>query len=161
VWLELSKDVNVQLDQLTRSLADSAPERERLLSMPGEDVPSVWDRRAAASVLHECYNGIENVFKRVATLVDRSVPAGPQWHSDLLLQVTAPGGGARNRPPVITRDLSQRLREYMSFRHVARVVYAHEFDWDRIRPLLNGLPDVIRQFSTEIEVFLNALKPAS
>jgi len=52
---------------------------------------------AAALNIHGFYVGLEHIFTLVAQRIDASLPGGPNWHQDLLRQMTAemPGGRAR------------------------------------------------------------------
>lgn len=62
--------------------------------------PSNYALRAGGSILHDFYTGIEKIFEDIAKEVDRRVPIGDSWHSDLLHQMTLDISGLR--PSVIT-----------------------------------------------------------
>ncbi len=72
--------------------------------------------------LHGFYVGIERIFEDIAREVEASVPSGPDWHQDLLLQMSAEVAAVR--PAVITQETRQCLGDYRAFRHVVRNVYA-------------------------------------
>lgn len=38
--------------------------------------------------LHGFYSGLERVFEKIAALVDENVPAGANWHQELLKQMS-------------------------------------------------------------------------
>ena len=38
------------------------------------------DLRAAGSILHDFYSGVENIFRRVAQELNGGLPAGEDWH---------------------------------------------------------------------------------
>lgn len=99
-------DVEQQLASLVRSVEETADHRAEVLARPAADPPDAWDRRAAAAVVHECYNGVENVLKRVVTVVDRRLPSGPAWHGQLI------DGAAEHtpaRPAVLSAALHSEL----------------------------------------------------
>jgi hypothetical protein len=50
--------------------------------------PSNYILRAAGSILHDFYTGIEKIFENIGKEVDRRIPLGDEWHSDLLHQMT-------------------------------------------------------------------------
>lgn len=52
--------------------------------------------------LHDFYTGLERVFKRVAEMIDESVPTGRNWHRDLLRQM------AKEYPPFRPAVLSEK-----------------------------------------------------
>jgi hypothetical protein len=49
-----------------------------------ENSPSQTEARAAGSILHDFYCGIEKIFRRIAHNVDQDIPSGDNWHADLL-----------------------------------------------------------------------------
>ena len=49
--------------------------------------------------IHSFYTGIERIFEAIAHSVDQNVPAGSEWHKDLLEQMTV--ASSRVRPSVI------------------------------------------------------------
>ncbi|MXX91094.1 MAG: hypothetical protein F4213_05695 [Boseongicola sp. SB0677_bin_26] len=71
--------------------------------------------------LHGIYCEMESVFEDIARTVDGEVPSGPQWHSELLLQMSAE---TSRRPPVIDPSLRLAVHDLMKFRHVFRKTYA-------------------------------------
>lgn len=78
-----------------------------------------WD--GVALNLHGFYSGVERIFEDIARTVDESVPSGPGWHADLLLQMAS--GIPNLRPEVIRPEARSCLDEYRGFRHVVRNVY--------------------------------------
>lgn len=111
-----------------RTLADKA-----LAS--GDD--GYWD--GVALNLHGFYSGIERIFEDIARSFDSSIPDGADWHSSLLLQMSAEAPG--RRPAVISRSTRYCLDEYRGFRHIVRNVYAFNFRPSRLQELVNNLPE--------------------
>ncbi len=107
--------------------------------------------RAAGSILHDFYSGIEKIFRRIALEVDGSLPAGPDWHLQLLLRMASPLQEAR--PAVINEDLKNRLGEYLRFRHLIRNIYGFELQWDRCHDLLYDLFDLFADLSAQLQRF--------
>lgn len=60
--------------------------------------------------LHGFYAGVERIFEDIARNLDEAVPAGPDWHRDLLLQMSAAIDGVR--PAVISPETRFCLDEY-------------------------------------------------
>lgn len=127
---------------LTRDLATS----ERLTALavgfaePDRDQADIATTFAVALALHHAYSAMESYFERVAKEVDQSVPDGSHWHQQLLEQMTVPI--AKCRPALLDEALLRDLDELRRFRHAVRHSYESELDWDRVKPLLQRLPDI-------------------
>jgi len=119
--------------------------------------PSNYILRAAGSILHDFYTGIEKIFENIAKEVDRRIPLGEEWHSELLHQMTLDIKGLR--PPVISTNIEKILREYLGFRHLFRKRYGFELDWQKMKRLLLKTPQVLSGLEKEIEIFFKTLIP--
>ena len=117
--------------------------------------PSNYVVRAGGSILHDFYTGIEKIFESIAKEVDNRLPMGEEWHSELLHQMTLDIPGLR--PPVITASTEKKLREYLGFRHLFRKRYGFELDWQRLKKLLLGVPQVRTQLEKDIGKFFEDL----
>lgn len=111
---------------------------------------------ATALNLHDFYTGIERIFQQIATAVDNSMPTGRDWHRDLLHQMglTVP----QVRPQVLSTQMLGALKEYLGFRHVVRNIYAFQFDPERVRPLVDRLPDLFSKIGNELQTFADFLE---
>ncbi|MGD8794563.1 MAG: hypothetical protein PVF47_18580 [Anaerolineae bacterium] len=136
-----------QIDHLFDSYAD-------LLNQVQHEVPDLVRTTALASVLHSFYNGLENIFVNIAKEIDNSVPHGPQWHRDLLLQVTE---RTADRPPVLAPKTAQLLGEYLAFRHFYRHSYSMFLAWDEMKSLVMALDVVWTRIKDELGKFLDFL----
>lgn len=109
--------------------------------------------------LHAFYTGVEHVLEAVAREVDGSVPGGPEWHRDLLLQLSGDIAGVR--PAVLSETTRRCLDAYRGFRHVVRNVYGNNLDPDRVRQLAGDLPACYDAVSADLDrlaAFLDALR---
>lgn len=129
--------------------------RRAVEASEGDSVNSdlYWD--AIALNLHDFYTGLERVLRYIAAEVDGHVPAGAEWHQELLRQMATPL--PQIRPAVFSNATIKRLDEYLRFRHVVRHVYAFEFDPQRIRPLAEALAGDFAQVKGELAVFIDFL----
>ncbi len=101
--------------------------------------------------LHAFYTGAEHVFEAIARDVDGAVPSGPEWHRELLLQVS--GGVADIRPAVVGAETRACLDAYRGFRHVVRNAYTFTLDGARVRELAAGLPACCEQLAADLTAF--------
>jgi hypothetical protein len=117
------------------------------------DDQAYWD--ATALNLHGFYSGIERIFEDIARTVDASVPLGPEWHVDLLIQM---GSDMKDiRPPVISRETRLCLDEFRGFRHVVRNVYTFNLRPSRIKDLATDLPECFSSVMQELMAFASFL----
>ena len=111
---------------------------------------------AAALNLHAFYTGIERIFEMIAREIDESVPSGPQWHRDLLLQMSNDLPG--RRPAVIRYETRVCLDEYRAFRHVVRHAYTFVLRPERVADLVQRLDDCFQQVRSDLETFCRFLE---
>lgn len=122
-----------------------------LLDVEPDGEPT-FERLAALSlVLISFYTGLERIFERIARRIDRSIPQGEHWHTDLLHQVARP---TKERPALIYEKTRLLLREYLAFRHHSRHAYAHHLEWSRMRGLVLRLSDTWNLVRLEIQEFI-------
>jgi hypothetical protein len=111
---------------------------------------------SAALNLHDFYSGLERVFHHIAAAVDGSVPAGSEWHGELLRQMGVALPQVRRE--VLSPETIKMLDEYLRFRHVVRHVYAFEFDPDRLERLVQRLRPSFEQVRAELLAFADFLE---
>ena len=130
--------------------------RRAMEASAGDAVDSdlYWD--AVALNLHDFYTGLERVLRHIAAEIDGHLPAGGEWHQELLRQMAIPL--PRIRPAIFSNETIKRLDEYLRFRHVVRHVYAFEFDPQRIKPLAEALTGDFAQVKDELSVFTDYLE---
>ena len=109
--------------------------------------------------LHGFYAGVERVFEDIARTMERSIPAGPEWHRDLLLQMSAEV--ASIRPPVISVETSRCLDEFRGFRHIVRNVYTFNLQPARLEALADGLRACYELVAGDLEHFCSFLEQLS
>lgn len=149
----LRADIHDDLDRLARLYQEYA-KISGMIDLPPEDV-SYYDRGAVGYILHNFYNGCENIFQSIARFFENDL--GPQsWHKDLLkrMRLEIPGF----RPRVIDQELFRLLDDFRGFRHKFRQSYAFDLDWEKERLVARKLPEAWQLLRLQIEVFLAGLK---
>ena len=101
--------------------------------------------------MHSFYVGVERIFKDIARTLDESVPDGPDWHRDLLLQMSA--GVPSVRPAVISRKTRYYLGDCRGFRRVVRIMYTFNLKPSRLHELSDNLPECFGAVSDDLEGF--------
>jgi hypothetical protein len=80
VWDDLRGKWAVERRQFQRLLEHSGP----LLQKCALNPPNDHELAALAAMLHSFYNGVENIFKRIAAECYDRPPQGQAWHRELL-----------------------------------------------------------------------------
>jgi len=117
--------------------------------------PDQIETDAAAVVLHSFYNGVENIFSRIASRIDENIPSSESSHRDLLKQMSIETDA---RAAVISNELFEALEPYLGFRHIFRHAYGYRFVWDKMKGAVLNLDDVFDQFQKEINIFIAHLE---
>jgi hypothetical protein len=94
-------------------------------------------------LLHNFYNGIENIIKQVFQEKSLSIPQGKSWHRDLLL--------AAAEKNVISDLLLNNLKQYLAFRHCFSHAYALELFPEGMEPLVKDAVVVFNRFKQQID----------
>ena len=149
MWPETHAKVGTELSLLNRLLH----EYRDLFSMASRAEPAGIEVLALSALLHSFYTGVENVFKRIADEIDGSIPSGGRYHAQLASQMAQPLGA---RPAVISRDLRNRLGEYLEFRHVFRYAYSFNLDWAKMSRLVIGCEETLRLLEAELAEFFGS-----
>lgn len=143
--------------RIRASLSDIQNTVERANLLGGKALRSgddgFWD--GVALNLHSYYTGIEHIFEDIGRTMDISLPAGSEWHLDLLVQMSGEINGMR--PAVISRSTRECLDAYRGFRHVVRNVYAFNLRPARLKELVDGLNSCFQAVKADLESFANFL----
>lgn len=83
-----------------------------LIAKAKKSAYSIAELAAMAAFLHNFYNGVENILKRILYAKGAELQKTSTWHKDLLLASRDAG--------IISKDLYDTLSNYLSFRHFSR-----------------------------------------
>jgi hypothetical protein len=148
----LKADIRDELEKMTRIEREFEKIQDKI-DLKAEDI-GYYDRGAIGYLLHNFYNGCENIFKIVSRFFENDF--GPDtWHKDLLkrMKLEIPG----YRPKVIDEELYYLLDDFRSFRHKFRHTYAFELDWNREQLVAKKLPKTTSLLKIQIQTFINQL----
>lgn len=152
-------------------LALAAEIRQELESLPrlGNEISATWTKREAvapaerqtyvestALKLHNFYTASERIFERIAGDIDGGVPQTQDRHLRLLRAMSTEIPEVR--PRVLSANLSERLVDYLRFRHLVRNIYGFELDERKMVPLVEAIGGVRLDLETEIAEFLAYLE---
>lgn len=148
----LKADITDELNKIAL-IEKEFKKKMNMIQLPPEKVP-FYDRGAIGYMLHNFYNGCENIFRSIAKFFENDID--PQtWHRNLLrrMKIEIP----QFRPRVIDDKLYLMLDDFRSFRHKFRHTYAFELDWERERLVAEKLLKTAEMFKRQIQDFLKQL----
>ena len=110
--------------------------------------------RALAADLAKVYTGFEKIFERIANEIDKQLPKGERWHTDLLTQVTE---RCPERPPVISKGTQQRLEQLLRFRHKVNNIYGDELIYEKAEEHAKSITELFTSVSEDLDTFISFL----
>jgi hypothetical protein len=148
----LKADISDELQRIDFVISEFKKVQYKI-DLPPDEVPN-YDRGAIGYLLHNFYNGCENIFKSIARFFENDL--GPQeWHKDLLKRMKIEVAGYR--PKVIDDELFLLLDDFRAFRHKFRYAYAFELDWERERLVARKMIPAKALLDKQMQYFLNQL----
>lgn len=115
--------------------------------------------KAVAYDLHGFYTGLERIFESVAETIDDHSPGGESWHKDLLDRMSKEIQGVR--PALLSDNSKKLLDEFMRFRHRVRNIYSFTLIPERVKGLVERLPNAYEQVQQDLSAFAQFLEQVS
>jgi len=117
---------------------------ETLAALPHIDLSqlSALELAGVAALLHNFYNGLENILKQLFKAKNISLPSGSSWHKALLLCTV--------EKQLLSESLMVEISSFMAFRHFFIHAYAMNLSPNRIAPLMQSVKEVFQNFKIEI-----------
>jgi uncharacterized protein YutE (UPF0331/DUF86 family) len=131
----LEEKVAAEAENISNTLA-SLPEPEELRQATPLELAGV------AALLHNFYNGVENILKQVVRHQTGILPSGVSWHRELL-EVAV-------QNHIISSSTEVALRQYLAFRHFFVHSYALQLVPEPLKPLVQEVKAVFRSFYAEV-----------
>lgn len=136
---ELSQRIQAELENIDEIFIE-IPSYQELPKL------STLELAGVAALLHNFYNGIENILKQIILWQKLEVPSGESWHKDLLELAV--------RKELLSKDCKNRLAQYLAFRHFFSHAYALDLYPNKMEPLVKDSEKVYKIFKEDIDKFL-------
>ncbi len=149
----LIQRITDELKKISETATKIEERLEKIKSSPAEYREYI--EITIAKNLVDCYQGMENIFRRIALDVDLRLPDGSRWHKDLLDQMAEP---QNQRQPVISQETFERLQELLEFRHVFNNIYGEELLYERTEQIAKQLNIILKRLSNELDTLIANLK---
>ena len=139
-------DERIKIDRTIRSITELLQEIEVVTPSHRK-----FFEELTAKKLAEVYSGIERIFERIANEIDKHLPEGERWHTDLLTQMAE---RRSERPPVISEGTQQRLRQLLRFRHKVNNIYGDELIYEKAEEHAKPIRELFATVSKELDTFV-------
>jgi uncharacterized protein YutE (UPF0331/DUF86 family) len=137
---KLTDRVEAELENIQEVL-NRLPSATKLSSIKDLELAGV------ATLLHNFYNGNENIIKQIISSKGVSIPQGPSWHRDLL--------DLALKHKVINKTAWRSLKQFLGFRHFFNHAYAFRLEVNRMRPLVKTAPRLFDSIKRGIQKSLD------
>lgn len=132
---KVHEQIEAEFENIERTLSD-IPSSESLPNL------SKLELAGLATLIHNFYNGIENILKKIVTATGRKLPEGHSWHQDLINTAVS--------NEIISESTARTLRQYLAFRHFFSHSYSFELDQKRMANLVKDIRVIFDCFKDEI-----------
>ena len=149
----LTQRINDELVKIESTVGGIAKALEDIEAAPANYRQYIQE--SMAKKLADVYNGVENIFRRIAREVDMHLPTGDSWHKDLLSQMTEQ---RPERPPVISEKTFPRLDDLLKFRHAFNNIYGEELVYEEIEPHARSISELFANVSADLDMFTDFLE---
>jgi hypothetical protein len=147
-------DISSQVAIEFRSIEETISAIDDILKRASSGNVHPSDAAAGATYLSQCYNGIENILKRMVRFFEATLPEGPNWHADLLLMFCDNREVDTPVPRLLDEHLFLKLTSLRKFRHVVFHGYSIKFEWDPVKENLQAITGTIRSFKKRLDTVI-------
>ncbi len=135
---ELREMIEIEYEKLEQTIR-GLPASDKLPFLSELELAGV------ATYLHNFFNGVENILKRIFKSFKIPLPGSSSWHTDLLNEAVSKS--------IISDESKTKLTDYLGFRHFFVHGYAIELYEDRMEGLVANVTATYQQFKKEIDHF--------
>ncbi len=139
---EVHERVEAEMENIRRVVAE-LPGSDSLASLSSLELAGV------AALIHNFYNGIENILKQIIISFGRQLPHNSSWHRDLVNIAIS--------NDIISESTAEELKRYLAFRHFFSHGYSLDLDKKLIIPLVKDVQGTLACFRDDINKTLRKI----
>jgi len=132
---ELHEYIEAELENIDRVVSE-LPDSDSLAKLSALELAGV------GALVHNFYNGIENILKQMIISTGSQLPTGSSSHRDIVNTATSCN--------IISQGTANELRRFLAFRHFFSHGYSFDLDKERIIPLVKDIPKTLDLFRSDI-----------
>lgn len=140
--VSIKEKVHAEMENIAVVLAELEKVKDR---SPKELVVLV----GMGAYLQNIYTGMENILKQILLHKSSLIPDTPTWHKDLLNSAVEHN--------IITNEIADKIGKYLFFRHFFTHAYGFLLDEEKLKPLMDHIPNVYSEFKREIDNYLTKI----
>ncbi len=125
---ELIEEVEVEFEYIETVLE----ELKKLFMKPLDYEPELIEITGAGGLLHNFYNGIENIFIRILKSKNMKQEESKDWHKELLKKFYDEGSNVS----FLESHIYENFLEILKFRHFFIHSYGFLLQWELLKPLV-------------------------
>ena len=129
------QNIQVEFEAIAKTLA-ILPDHTRLSQI------NELELAGCAALLHNFYNGVENIFKQLHKKNNIPLPQGNAWHKELL------HSAYENK--IISNNIEDYLKPFLAFRHFFSHAYALDLHPEKLEYLVESAPKVFEQLKKDL-----------
>jgi len=149
---KLRDEIEIELERMEATVSELTALSQRL----GSGEPSNLEKAGAGACLAQFYGGVERILVRICKHHGVQEPSGADWHEALFRMFCQPP--AKGLPVLFDQAMESLLAPYRRFGHVFRHGYGILLDWDRMKPGIESVEKVFREFAKRARDYLDSLK---
>jgi uncharacterized protein YutE (UPF0331/DUF86 family) len=143
------------IDELKQYCSSEFSNIERILNefsivyKPEKNEYTLAEQAAISTYIMNTYSAIESVLKQMLLYDKLDVGDAPGWHEKVLRKAGEIG--------ILPPDLLHTISKYLSFRNYFIYTYMFNIKWEDMRPLAEGVKEMIVQIRSETNEYLQTI----
>jgi len=107
------------------------------------------EQAAISTYMMNTYSAVESILKQMLLHDKLDVGDAPGWHEKVLRKEGEIG--------ILPPDLLHTISKYLSFRNYFIYTYMFNIKWEDMKPLADGIKDMIAQIRSETDEYLQTI----